>query len=149
MIRFLPCFLCAFMLVGCSRQKGTSVTSSVSFEANPHNSVSAKTNDNLKAEILPDGRYDKKVLIEGRATSPFVVTVRVSQQRTGASHSSIAEIMFQVKDGKLSPLNDWKMSGGGERPALRRESDEEIVVYYPIKLDDERSWARFKIVMKR
>ena len=148
MMRFLPYILCIFMLVGCSQQKGTSLSSSVSFDANPPNRGGAKTNDHLKAEIVPDGPYDKKVLIEGNATLPFLVTVGISQERSGASSYETAEILFRVKDGTLSPLGDWQMSGGGERPALRRESDKEIVVYYPTELDGERSWARFRIVMK-
>ena len=148
-MRFIDYFICLFVLVGCSQREETSLTSSASFDANPPNWGGAKTNDNLKATILPDGPYDKKVLIKGNATSPFRISMGVSQQRNQSGNSQTAEILLRVKDGKLSPLGDGEMSGGGERPALRRERDKEIVIYYPIELDGERSWVRFKIAMEK
>jgi hypothetical protein len=58
-----------------------------------------------------------------------------------------AEILLQGKDGKLSPLGNWEISGGGERPAMRTESDKELVIYYPTELKGEKNWVRFRIVM--
>jgi hypothetical protein len=147
-MRFIYC-VCLFMLIGCSQQKETSLTSSASFDANPPNWGGAKANDHLKATISPDGPHDKLIVIEGTATSPFLVVAGVSQQRGDASGSVAADILFQVNDGKLSPLGDGTMSGGGERPAFRRESDRALVVYYPLELEGERSWARFKIMMEK
>jgi hypothetical protein len=139
-MRFICCVF-LFALIGCSQPKETNLTSSASFYA--------LTNDNLKATISPDGPHDKLIVIKGNATSPFQVVVGASLQSDGASSSVGADILFQVEDGKLSPCFDGEMSGGGECPAFRRESDREVVVYYPLELEGERSWARFKIVMEK
>jgi hypothetical protein len=149
MLRIVPCVFCLSALLGCSPRNVAHLASSASFDAHPHGWGGANQNEKLTAEIRPDGDYDQIVLIRGAAPSPFSVTLGLSQQRGTASHSATAEILLQFKDGKLSPLDDWEMSGGGERPAMRREHGNELIVYYPTELKGERTWVRFKIVMEK
>ena len=136
----LPILIVTMLLTGCAGEDKIDLSSSASFNA--------KGNSSVKGQVAQLGSLDKAITIEGSPTSPFLVTVGVSGKRGSASGSSSAEILFAYTDGRLSPLMDWKMSGGGERPALRRESDTEITVYYPTTIDKQRTWVKFKVRMK-
>src|SRR3990172_11063275 len=120
------------LLAGCAREASTT-SASVSFDA--------QRNKSLSAQIVPIGVVDKDVVIEGTPDSDFKLIVEVSYAEGDAHSSSGAEISFRYENNKLTPSNDYIMSGGGERPALRRESDREITVYYPDELQDRRTWA--------
>lgn len=140
MKRLIPIPLILFLLAGCGEKDDLAISSSATF--NP------KDNEDLKGQVAPLGSLDKIITIEGSPETPFLITVGISGKRGSAAGSSSAEISFKIEGGKLLPLNDWKMSGGGERPALRRESDTEITVYYPSTIDRQRTWVKFEVVMK-
>ena len=92
------------------------------------------------------GIFDKTVSIIGTPESPFVINVGIAVSLATKSRSSTADIIFEVVDKQLQPLNkDWGFSGGGERPALRRESDTEVVIYYPTELGADRTWVKFHV----
>jgi hypothetical protein len=136
----LALLMYAILLAGCGKKPDFALSSFASFNA--------KENKDLKGEVAFLGSVDKSITVEGTPTSPFLITVGVSVKKDSASHSAIAEILFESKDGKLSPLMDWQMSGGGERPVLRRESDNEITVYYPTVIKEQRTWVKFKVMKK-
>ena len=133
--------LILMLLPGCGGKGDIDMSSSATFDA--------KGNAGLKGQVASLGSLDKTITVEGVPKSLFLVTVGVSGERGSASGSSLAAILFKFELGKLLPFMDWKMSGGGERPALRRESDTEITVYYPTTIDKQRTWVKFKVVMKR
>ena len=143
--------VCVVMLIRYWPQAEASLTSQAALdpEGNP-----------LKATISPDGPHDKVIVLEGSATDSFRVQFLVSQQRGGASNTQGEDVHFEVKDGKLSlvfEVKDGKLSlveegmlhGPGEHPTFRRESDREIVVYYPSEVKGERTWVKFRVVMKK
>ena len=139
--RVIICAIIAAGLSGCSKPTAPTLTSSVvKFDPGGNNALTAR--------ISEDGKYDKMLIIEGSVRSEFCVIVEVTMELCGQRASSAAEVWFTAINGELAPVNSWKISGGGERPALRRESDKEVVIYYPQRLPNGmRSWGRFRIVL--
>jgi hypothetical protein len=140
-MKTIALFLCGLLLyAGCS-SRATSVSATASF--NP------LRNKNLSARVLPLGDIDKEIAIQGTADSDFQVTVGISCEDGGSGSSAMAEFPLQWKNKKLSPLpEDYRLAGGGQRPALRRENDRELTVYYPAELKGNRTWVKFRIVME-
>ncbi|MFZ1934381.1 MAG: hypothetical protein WCB27_21950 [Thermoguttaceae bacterium] len=132
--------LCGMLLLeGCS-QGTTDIAASASFDA--------LKNRNLSGRVVPVGDLDKKVVVEGIPDSDFRVVMEVSCKNGDANASSGAEMLFRWKDNRLDVLpEDCRLSGGGERPAVRRENDREFTVYYPVELRGKRSWAKFHVIV--
>ena len=141
MKKILLLMFLTILLSGCVDKNEIDLSSSIYFNK--------KNNSDIKFQISKLGFLDKAITIEGDPVSPFLITVGVSGKRGSASSSSTAEILFELKEGKLSSLMDWQMSGGGERPSLRRESNTEISVYYPTTIDKQRTWVKFKVKIKK
>jgi hypothetical protein len=142
-MKVMTCVLlyAALLLAGCS--KGTpQLTTSASFNQ--------MRNKSLCGRVVPMGEYDKKILIEGIPDSDFAVAIDVSWKAGDAEGSSGAEIEFRWTDDRLMVQpDDCQLSGGGERPAIRRESDNEWTIYYPVELCGRRSWVKFCVIMQK
>ena len=135
----LPTLMLATLLAGCGKRPDIALSSFASLDP--------RENKELKGKIDSLGSVDKIITVEGTPTSLFSITVGVSANTDSASEKAYAQVPFEVEDGKLSPLLDH-MSGTVDGPSLRRESDNEITVYYPIAFEDERTWVKFKVMKK-
>ena len=135
----LTTLLVILLLTGCGEQvRVPNVTSTVEFDS--------MQNADLRMTTQSLGEIDKTVSINGIPDSPFVINVGIAGSFASTSGSSTADIIFEVVDGQLQPLNnDWEFAGGNERPALRRESNTEIVIYYPTEYGAKRTWVKFHV----
>ena len=141
--------LCGSLLIGgCHGQgspmggcaPGTAATAFASFQP--------MRNKRLSGHIHSTGPLDEVIEIEGVADSPFELTVGVSWKEEDASSSSSAEVGLLWRDNRLSFWpEDGRLAGGGERPAVRRENDGEVAIYYPMELRGKRTWAKFRILV--
>jgi hypothetical protein len=96
------------------------------------------------AEVAGEG-----VVISPSGAGPCRVTVwiHISASAAGATSESSGEVVLEVDDQGLHP-HDWTATGGGERPAFRRESSTELTIYYPGSVGGRTMWVKFTAVVK-
>jgi hypothetical protein len=140
-MRRMATFLVGLLLLGGCSSNAPSATATASLSPLPDQEVTG--------QVVSRGDLDKDIVIVGKHDSGFMVTVTITCEVSDARSTALAQIPFQWKDNKLSTvMGEYSMGGGGERPAVRKENDREITIYYPAELEGMRTWAKFRVVVK-